>query len=460
VRNDALARRAKAFLAESYIAWPQDQSTVTPAPSSYQPYNAEVFNDARKRRVKKALTESFVAWPKEEIEILPTELSWAPMVIEGDRAEEAYRALSVRDSLVVWPEEEVPDPAPDLSWSPEIVRDTPHISRWLKKATYPRDWVANIYRASFLPEPVPDFGYIFTDSHPYQSAQRRARSAAFIRDVTFGPVSGALITPPVPESASWYPVLWWPNPAVRAREAIRRQSSTKSAATNDILEGVLLPSWEFQEDVSGSGQVSRQREWWRRLGAKHNQVSPLFQLWPIGLVIRFEALMPTANARLRKSYTLNIAATANTVTAVLDTALEAGSAAAAAIVRGITRLCYEARGIVVGVQPELECCEEVRGGYILPIPKVQCIEGRKDPAGVKDFWIDYEECMESGETIATSTWTPDSGITVDSSTWSGTRPTVWLSGGTDGTTYIVQNTITTSLTRTYVGELKIEVTTY
>lgn len=72
----------------------------------------------------------------------------------------------------------------------------------------------------------------------------------------------------------------------------------------------------------------------------------------------------------------------------------------------------------------------------------------KDPDAVLDYGFDWTAWLEAGETIATSTWTADEGITVgDSAIGTGTTK-VWLSGGTDGTEYLVTNEITTSAGRT------------
>lgn len=70
----------------------------------------------------------------------------------------------------------------------------------------------------------------------------------------------------------------------------------------------------------------------------------------------------------------------------------------------------------------------------------------KDPDAVLDYTINWATWL-GNDTISTSAWTPDSGITVDSDTNTTTTATVWLSGGTVGTSYAVTNHIVTAAGR-------------
>lgn len=72
----------------------------------------------------------------------------------------------------------------------------------------------------------------------------------------------------------------------------------------------------------------------------------------------------------------------------------------------------------------------------------------KDPDAVLDYTSDWASWLAGGETISTSTFTADSGITIDSQSNSTTSGTVWLSGGTAGTNYTIRHRITTSASRT------------
>lgn len=69
----------------------------------------------------------------------------------------------------------------------------------------------------------------------------------------------------------------------------------------------------------------------------------------------------------------------------------------------------------------------------------------KDPNAVLDYRFNWADWLaEVGDTISASTWTPDTGITKDSSANTTTTATVWLSGGTAGQSYEVVNHITTA----------------
>ena len=72
----------------------------------------------------------------------------------------------------------------------------------------------------------------------------------------------------------------------------------------------------------------------------------------------------------------------------------------------------------------------------------------KDPSAVLDYVFDWTEWLATGETITDHTITADTGITVDSSTESDGKVTVWLSGGTVGGNYKVACLVTTSAGRT------------
>jgi len=90
----------------------------------------------------------------------------------------------------------------------------------------------------------------------------------------------------------------------------------------------------------------------------------------------------------------------------------------------------------------------------------------KDPSAVLDYVFDWTGWLATGETIAVDsetgekliTITADTGITVDSSTESDGKVTVWLSGGTAGINYKVACKITTSAGRTDERTIWIKVT--
>jgi hypothetical protein len=68
----------------------------------------------------------------------------------------------------------------------------------------------------------------------------------------------------------------------------------------------------------------------------------------------------------------------------------------------------------------------------------------KDPEANLDYQLDWSPWLEDNEIITTSTFIATTGLTVASSSHTATTATVWLSGGTVGTSYTVTNEIITS----------------
>lgn len=84
----------------------------------------------------------------------------------------------------------------------------------------------------------------------------------------------------------------------------------------------------------------------------------------------------------------------------------------------------------------------------------------KDPDEVLDYKIDWTDRMASNDTIATSTWTiteTDGVLVKGTNSFTDTTTTVWLSAGTDGQTYELNNRITTSLLRTMDQTVRIRI---
>jgi hypothetical protein len=80
----------------------------------------------------------------------------------------------------------------------------------------------------------------------------------------------------------------------------------------------------------------------------------------------------------------------------------------------------------------------------------------KDPNSVLDYQIDWSTWLAS-DTIATSTWTAPTGITIASSSNTTTAATVWLSGGTAGVWYSLVNRIVTAGARTEDRTIQVRV---
>lgn len=71
----------------------------------------------------------------------------------------------------------------------------------------------------------------------------------------------------------------------------------------------------------------------------------------------------------------------------------------------------------------------------------------KDPDAELDYRLDWSAWLD-GDTISTSTWSADTGITVTTSTSTTATATVWLAGGTLGQAYTVTNRVVTAGGRT------------
>ena len=72
--------------------------------------------------------------------------------------------------------------------------------------------------------------------------------------------------------------------------------------------------------------------------------------------------------------------------------------------------------------------------------------GEKTAYGVLEYPLLWADWLE-GDTLTASTWTTETGLTIDRSTFTDTLAVVWLAGGALGTTYTVMNRIETALGR-------------
>ena len=79
------------------------------------------------------------------------------------------------------------------------------------------------------------------------------------------------------------------------------------------------------------------------------------------------------------------------------------------------------------------------------------------PLGARlDFGNDWELWL-AGDTLATSTWIAEEGITEDGTPFTTTFATVWLKDGELGKTYKVTNTITTAAGRVNVRPIFVTI---
>lgn len=83
----------------------------------------------------------------------------------------------------------------------------------------------------------------------------------------------------------------------------------------------------------------------------------------------------------------------------------------------------------------------------------------KDAQSILDFSIDLSNLLQTGESIATSSWSVPSGITQVTATNSSEIATIWLSGGTLNNIYELVNTVVTNSTptRTFINRLYIPI---
>ena len=68
----------------------------------------------------------------------------------------------------------------------------------------------------------------------------------------------------------------------------------------------------------------------------------------------------------------------------------------------------------------------------------------KAPGANLDYTIDWTDWLEVGDTLATSIWTVEAGVTLGTVTFNTTTATAFISGGTLGENVRATNTITTA----------------
>lgn len=73
----------------------------------------------------------------------------------------------------------------------------------------------------------------------------------------------------------------------------------------------------------------------------------------------------------------------------------------------------------------------------------------KAPLDVKRYVIDYTDWLDTGETLVSVVFTPDSGITITGDAVSGASAVFFVNGGVAGTTYNLDVQVTTT-----VGQVK------
>jgi hypothetical protein len=135
---------------------------------------------------------------------------------------------------------------------------------------------------------------------------------------------------------------------------------------------------------------------------------------------------------------------------------EAGAAPAGPLpTEAYTRLVSpETRGITPGRQSDPVIPYEDRGAKAMPSATYDVRTFVKDPEATKDYYFDWSEILEDGETILTSTWS-GGGLTATGGYVLGERTYIFLAGGAYDSTYVVANTVVTSLGRSYTREFRV-----
>ncbi|ALF00328.1 hypothetical protein SEA_ARCHIE_22 [Mycobacterium phage Archie] len=81
----------------------------------------------------------------------------------------------------------------------------------------------------------------------------------------------------------------------------------------------------------------------------------------------------------------------------------------------------------------------------------------QDPDEVLDYTIDWSEWLAEGDTITEVTATPASGITVDSTSFTVSSTTIWVSGGAAGQRYDISVHVVTNGGREGDRSITIEI---
>lgn len=86
----------------------------------------------------------------------------------------------------------------------------------------------------------------------------------------------------------------------------------------------------------------------------------------------------------------------------------------------------------------------------------------QDPQAFLDYTVDWSQWVETSsagavDTITTSSWTADPGITQGSSSWTSNSASLFITGGTPGNSYNIYNKIVTSQGRTDLRTINVTI---
>ena len=72
----------------------------------------------------------------------------------------------------------------------------------------------------------------------------------------------------------------------------------------------------------------------------------------------------------------------------------------------------------------------------------------KDPDSTIDYGLDWSNWLASGETITASSWPETGGLVNESESFTTSKASIFVSGGTVGASYTLTNRISTNFGRT------------
>lgn len=82
----------------------------------------------------------------------------------------------------------------------------------------------------------------------------------------------------------------------------------------------------------------------------------------------------------------------------------------------------------------------------------------KDPEEVWELYFNWLPQLEiDGDTLVSSTWEVDTGVTIASQSFTVDETVVWIEGGVHGFLYTLKNTVLTANGRTWVSRIKVRV---
>lgn len=321
----------------------------------------------------------------------------------------------------------------------------PYAQPKLSSLNWNRNWTSDPSPGFFVIAPAPSIGYLFYDVADYRALANLARQARFERNTLAEVPPGTFLAGAVPSVAGWLPVVIPISIPVR-----QRTSDFVIGLPNDIRDGTLLPGWNFLQ-LGETARAAYMQALQVRLREALKQEPP-FRNPGTFLSVLFQATMQPFSATLTRAIAHNF----NAVMAPFQPTLSVFSPNPANVVGFVFSICRELHSFAITKFRSGSICTDVRSTKVPANTQVICKTFSKDPQATTDFSFDWTDPLGT-DTIASSIWTADAGITVVRSNFTGAVATVFLSGGTEGTNYSVTNTVTTAGGRTLAANFVLAV---